>query len=86
MFKRLFWLTTGASLGFFGSFWLTRRIRQTVERLMPERLSADLKVKARSFGTDVKAAVADGRDAMQAREAALRTSLETRRSLSTDAG
>ena len=61
MFKRLFWLTVGAAAGFTGSVWLQRRVRHTVDRFAPENVQAD-----------VKAAVAEGRAAMRARERELR--------------
>ena len=79
MFKRLFWLAVGTGLGFGLSFWLTRFVRSTVERYAPERMSADLAGALRQLGTDVRAAVAEGREAMHEREAELRRSLEARR-------
>lgn len=77
MFKRLFWLVTGAAFGFGTSFWLVRWIRETAARYTPERVSSDLAGAIRGFGQDVKAAVAEGRAAMEEREAELRG--ETRR-------
>lgn len=65
MFKRLFWLVTGAGFGFGSSFWLMRWMRERVERYRPSRLSADL-------GADLRSAVAEGRAAMHDREADLR--------------
>jgi len=80
MFKRLFWLMIGAGFGFGVSFWLIRFVRQTVERYTPERVSSDLAGALRAFGEDLRAAVADGRAAMQEREAEIRSELEgTRR-------
>ena len=78
MFKRVFWLLVGAGFGFGVSFWLTRFVRSTVERYTPERVSADLAGALRSLGTDIRAAVAEGREAMREREAELRTELESR--------
>ena len=37
MFKRLFWLMVGAGFGFGVSFWLTRFVRQTIDRLASVR-------------------------------------------------
>jgi hypothetical protein len=80
MFKRLFWLMVGAGFGFGVSFWLMRFVRQTVDRYSPERMSSDLAGALRAFGEDLRAAVADGREAMREREDEIRAELEgTRR-------
>lgn len=81
MFKRLLWLVIGAAFGFGVSFWLVRTVRQTVERYTPERVSSDLAGALRQLGTDVRAAVADGRAAMREREDELKAEFgkETRR-------
>jgi hypothetical protein len=76
MLKRLFWLLLGAGFGFGVSFWLVRTVRQTVERYTPERLSADLASAIRDLGSDLRAAVAEGRDAMREREAQLRAEID----------
>lgn len=73
MFRRLFWLVVGAGFGFGVSFWLMRFVRETAARYTPERVSADLADALRSFGGDLRAAVAEGREAMREREAELRT-------------
>ncbi|GAC1317908.1 MAG: hypothetical protein NVSMB12_16240 [Acidimicrobiales bacterium] len=78
MFKRLLWLLIGAGFGFGLSFWVVRTVRETIERYTPERVSADLAGAMRAFGQDLRAAVAEGRTAMQEREAELRAELETR--------
>lgn len=78
MFKRLFWLMVGAGFGFGVSFWVTRVVRETVERYTPERVSSDLANALRGFGADIRAAVAEGRDAMREREAELRADLDAR--------
>ena len=78
MFKRIFWLLMGAGFGFGISFWLMRFVRATVERYTPERVSADLAGALRSLGTDIRAAVAEGREAMREREAELRAEIESR--------
>lgn len=79
MFKRLFWLMIGAGFGFGVSFWLIRFVRQTVERYTPERVSSDLAGALKAFGEDLRAAVADGREAMREREAEIRSELEATR-------
>lgn len=78
MFKRLFWLGIGASLGFGASWWLTRRVKHRIEQLTPTRLTKGVAEKARRVGDDVLAAVADGRHAMRTQEEVLRAQLEAR--------
>ena len=75
MFKRLFWLVIGASFGFGLSFWLTRAVKETVARYAPERVSTDVAGALRSLGQDLRAAVAEGREAMREHEKALRAEL-----------
>jgi hypothetical protein len=79
MFKRLFWLLVGTGFGFGASFWMMRVIRETVERYKPERVSADLTNAMRGLGADLRAAVAEGRQAMREREAELRAELPASR-------
>lgn len=79
MFKRLFWLVMGAAFGFGVSFWLMRFVRATVERYSPERVSADLSGALRQFGTDLREAVAEGREAMREAESDLRARIEPTR-------
>ena len=49
-------------------------------RYAPERVSADLTGAVKGFGTDIRVAVADGRDAMREREAELRADADRTRS------
>ncbi|MGH9178785.1 MAG: hypothetical protein ACRD0N_09565 [Acidimicrobiales bacterium] len=77
MFKRLFWLLVGVGFGFGMSFWVTRMFRERVARYSPEHVSAELARALRDFGKDLRAAVAEGADAMREREAALRQELES---------
>ena len=78
MFRRLFWLAIGVGFGFGLSFWVTRVVRRTVDRYSPENVSDSLAKALRAFGTDLREAVAEGRAAMQEREAELRLDLESR--------
>ncbi|CAN5750575.1 hypothetical protein BH24ACT3_BH24ACT3_10750 [soil metagenome] len=78
MFKRLFWLVIGAGFGFGASFWLMRFVRETAKRYTAERVSGDLADALRSFGTDLRAAATEGREAMREREVELRTDLDGR--------
>ena len=84
MFRRLFWLVVGAGFGFGVSFWLMRFVRTTVERYSPERVSDDLASALRSFGADLREAVAEGREAMREREAEIRADLDGRRDRTLD--
>ena len=76
MFKRLFWMLVGVGFGFGVSFWFMRFVRSTVERYSPERVSADLAGALRAFGEDLRAAAAEGREAMREREAELRAEVK----------
>lgn len=78
MFKRLFWMTVGLTIGFGTSFWVMRTVRRTVERLAPQRLSHDAVAGARSAGVHLRAALDEGRAAMREREAELRAEIERR--------
>ena len=79
MFKRLLWLIIGAGFGFGVSFWVARFVRDTIQRYTPERVSADLAGALRSFGSDLRAAVAEGREAMREREEEIRAELSASR-------
>ena len=79
MFKRLLWLIIGAGFGFGVSFWVTRFVRETMQRYTPERVSENLADALRNLGSDLRAAVAEGREAMQEREAEIREELAATR-------
>jgi gas vesicle protein len=79
MFKRLFWLMIGLGFGFGTSFWMMRLMRETMQRYTPERVSADLADAMKGLGKDLRAAVAEGREAMREREAEIRAELENSR-------
>lgn len=72
MFKRLFWLSLGTLVGLATSFWAQRRLRQAVGRLAPEQVRKQMSWSVRQLLDDLRGAAADGRSAMQAREASLR--------------
>lgn len=78
MFKRLFWLTVGMTIGFATSFWLYRMVRETVERYMPERMAKDVSAALQNLRTQVEKALAEGRDAARLTEAELRAELDER--------
>jgi hypothetical protein len=73
LFRRLFWLGTGASVGFGGAMWIRARVRRAVARVMPDRVAADAADSARRAGTNVRDAFSEGRTAMRTREAELRS-------------
>jgi hypothetical protein len=50
-----------------------------VQRYSPEQVSADLAGALRGLGSDLRAAVAEGREAMHEREAEIRSELERSR-------
>lgn len=77
MFKRLFWLTVGTMLGFGGSFWLQKRLRQKIEQYYPDRVARQVSGSVRTLGGDLAAAAKEGREAMREREEALRARLRT---------
>jgi hypothetical protein len=78
VFKRLFWLLMGVGFGFGVSFWVMRFVRSTMERYTPERVSSDLAGALKQFGSDLKDAAAEGRQAMKEREAELLAELDKR--------
>lgn len=79
MFKRLLWLLIGAGFGFGVSFWLMRFVRSTMERYTPEKVSTDVAGALRQFGSDLREAVKEGREAMREREAELLAELDRKR-------
>ena len=72
MFKRTVWFTIGTGVGLGGSFYAQRRLRQKIERYHPEQVAKQVSTTVRTFGADVAAAAREGKEAMKAREAALR--------------
>lgn len=79
MFKRLFWLTMGLAVGFGTSLWLSRMVRETMARYAPERIGDDMAGALRALRTDVRTALAEGRQAMRQAEADLRDDIGARR-------
>lgn len=65
MIKRLVWLTIGFLLGLGSSWTVMRRVRRVAIRLAPTDV-------VDRWSGSVRAAVNEGRDAMRAREAALK--------------
>ena len=78
MFKRLFWLTVGMTIGFGTSFWVYRLLRQTLDRYSPERVAETVSKSLRGLRDDLRTALAEGREAMRQAEAELRADLSPR--------
>jgi hypothetical protein len=72
MFKRAFWLTTGAGFGFGMSLWVQRTVKRTATRYSPQRVSGEVTRTVKGITGDVRTALAEGREVMREREAALR--------------
>lgn len=77
MFKRLFWLCTGALVGMGSSFWVMRALRERINRYAPDRIADNVTTAARGAREDLRAALIEGREAMRRRESELRAELET---------
>jgi hypothetical protein len=71
VFKRARWVAIGFGAGVGASVWTWRSVRRSVDRHAPADL-VDAGRRVGALGRDVRAAVAEGRDAMHAREAELR--------------
>jgi hypothetical protein len=69
VFKRLFWLVVGFSLGLASSWAVTRRLRRLAERFAP----ADVVDR---WSDNVRSAVSEGRTAMRTRATELNSSFE----------
>jgi len=69
MFKRLFWLVVGFTLGLGSSWAVTRRLRRIVQRVAP----ADVVDR---WGDNMRSAVSEGRRAMRTREVELKSSFD----------
>ena len=78
MFKRLFWLSVGLTVGAGASWWVTRAVKQKIEQYVPARVRKRAARRARALGDGVRAAIADGRRAMQEQEEVLRARLDAR--------
>ena len=72
MLRRIFWFAVGIGFGAGLSWWATRALRRTAEKYAPDRVAGELSKSLGRLGADLKAAVAEGRTAMQQREQELR--------------
>ena len=69
MFKRLFWLVVGFTLGLASSWAVTRRLRRVAERFAPTDV-------VDRWSDNVRSAVSEGRTAMRTRETELNSSVD----------
>jgi hypothetical protein len=69
VFKRLFWLVVGFTLGLGSSWAVTRRLRRIARRLAPPDV-------VDRWSGNVRSAVSEGRTAMRAREVELNSSFD----------
>jgi hypothetical protein len=84
MFKRVRWMGMGAVAGVGVSTWAQRRLRRTLQEHPSIRTGADVVSTARRLRRELSAALADGRQAMSDREAALRSGMDARLGLPAD--
>ena len=77
MLRRIFWFAVGIGFGAGLSWWATRALRRTAERYAPDRVAGELSKSVGRLGAELKAAVAEGRAAMQARELELKSAKPT---------
>jgi hypothetical protein len=73
LFRRVFWVGTGVSVGFGGAMWIRNRVQRALDRVMPQRLRSEAAQGARKVGGNVRGAFSEGRAAMREREAELRS-------------
>ena len=77
--KRVTWFVVGAAAGAGGSLYARRKARQAVERMQPTNVAKVAVVKARRSGRTLADAIREGRDAMRAKEAEMRSGQDDRR-------
>jgi len=61
--KRTFWAATGYAVGLGTSLYVQKRVKQTVERVAPEQVRADVADRSRRVAGKARDAVVDIRDA-----------------------
>lgn len=78
MFKRITWMGIGMAVGATGAFRAKRKVEDTIERYLPEQVADRAAASARGVGEAVRAAAAEGREAMRATEIELRSRVDSR--------
>jgi hypothetical protein len=81
MLRRVRWFGAGAAIGIGASVWGQRKLKLVAARYRPAeygpaRLAGSAIDKARTWPTEVRAALYEGRITMRQREAELRRGLE----------
>lgn len=76
--KRTFWFITGTAAGLGSSLYVQRRVREAVERYVPEKVQERVAESARKVAPALRDAVSEGRDAMRAREDEMRAEVDAR--------
>jgi hypothetical protein len=69
---------TGVAVGAGSAFWAKRKVEQTVEQYLPEQVAVRAATSAKDLAGTVRAAAAEGREAMRATEAELRAKVDAR--------
>jgi hypothetical protein len=69
VFKRLFWLIVGFTLGIGSSWAVTRRMRRLAQRFVPTEV-------VDRWSDNLRSAVSEGRSAMRTREVELNSSFD----------
>ncbi len=72
MIKRVKWMGAGLAVGVGGSLWAQRKVKTVVARYTPAGLGNGAVNRVKVIPGEVKAALREGRSAMQEREAELR--------------
>lgn len=73
MFRRLFWMSTGAFLGLWGRY----KVIQTIEKYVPKAVADRLDRAARRAAGDFVTASKGAREAMRERERTLRQNIQS---------
>ena len=76
--KRTFWFVTGTAAGLGTSLYVQRRVREAVERYVPEKVQERATEAAKKVAPAVRDAVVEGREAMRLREAEMRADVADR--------
>jgi hypothetical protein len=76
VFARIRWAAAGVAVGLGTSWWAQRKLKAVSDRYRPARLANGAMDKARTWPTEVRAALQEGKATMRQREAELRGELE----------
>jgi len=76
MLSRVRWLGAGVAFGAAASLWTERKVKMAAAKYRPSGLAGTAVEKARSWPSEVRAALDEGRRTMREREAELRQDLD----------